>query len=323
MPVQDPVRDLTFALIALAGVVGGCERDHAEPNAFVRREGGAPPSPDARVAPPPAPRDGASAGPMGDAGPPGLPADRDCDLGGRWLVGQRVLATAVGQEQASHNWFYYEIRQDGAALLVTRGLHCGYRVVKKTSLGASVDSSGAWPAFLQHNSSAGRKGTYMKEGTGCRLELDREYTVRGATVAYYADPATKLPDRNQPASAGMPGWEDWDGDGNPGISLKVSSTVASGTLYTCQRDWTQYRGSTPARATKLRVAITYGGEQVALGRSPGSAQAITSTSSPSSSPAEHYALLHRLEPGQATGTDAEICAAIRALTEQLVPEANQ
>ena len=257
------------------------------------------------------------------AGPRRPAQDPECDLEGRWLVAQRVLATAIGQEQAAHSWYYYEVSHQGAEVMVTRGLHCGFQVVKKTSLSAAVDSSGAWAALLQRNSSAGRKGTFVKDPAGCRLELEREYTVRGATIPHYADPSTKMPQGNQPATATSPGWEDWDADGNPGISLKVSSAVASGTLYTCQRDWTQYRGTTVASAAKFKVSITYGGEQVALGRSPGSPQAITSTSSPSSAAAEHYAWFHRLSPGQAMGSDVEICAAVRTLKDMLVPEAGQ
>jgi hypothetical protein len=207
--------------------------------------------------------------------------------------------------------------------VVARGLHCGYDVVKKTSLAANVDSSGAWPAFLRNNSSSGRRGTFVKGGAGCRLLLDTEYVVRGATIAAYADPGVPLPDRGKKADVAAPGWEDWDGDGQPGISLKVSSSLASGTVYTCQRDWTRYDGETAPSAAKLKVAIKYGGEQVPLGRSAGSPQAIESASSPSSDPSQHYAWFHRLEAGQATGSPDEICAAVRMLRAELVPEASQ
>jgi hypothetical protein len=239
------------------------------------------------------------------------------------VVVQRVLATAIGQQQASHTWLYLEVQQQGGAVTVTRGLHCGFDVIKKTALAASVDSSAVWPALLQKNSSSGRRGRFVAEGSGCRLTLDREYTVRGATVVAYRDPTRPLPDRTMMASGGMPGWEDWDGDGNPGISLKVSSSLASGTLYTCQRDWTIYDGATSAGASKLKVAITYGGEQMALGRSGGAAQAIESSSVPASDPTQHYAWFHRLGPTDARGSDPEICAAVRMLKDTLLPEANQ
>ncbi len=251
------------------------------------------------------------------------PEDLDCDLRGRWLVAQRVLATAIGQDQAAHNWFYLEVRHEGRALTVTKGLHCGFEVVKKTALGASVDSSTAWPALLKRNNSDNRRGTYVKEGAGCKLTFAREYVVRGATLPHYLAPATPLPKRAEPASASSPGWEDWDADGNPGVSYKVSSTLAAGTLYVVQRDWTEYAGTTAAKAQKFKVPIRYGAEQIALGRSSGAPQAIETSSSPSSDPAQHYAWFHKLSDGQAVGTDPTICESVRALRNTLVPEANQ
>jgi hypothetical protein len=305
-------------LLAVVAAAAGCTPDYVEPDLYTRGGDAAAASVDVAGA---GPADAAAPAPAGDARPPS--GTRPCDLGGRWLVSQRVMAVAIGQQQIAHNWFYYEIRQSGDDVVIERGLHCGFEVVKKTALAASVDSSGAWPSLLVHNSSAGRRGRYAAEGAGCRLQLAREYTVRGATLPHYADPAHALPGRNDKAEAGKPGWEDWDGDGQPGISLKVSSPLASGTLYTCQRDWTEYDGETAAGANKLKVAIRYGGEQVALGRSAGSAQAIESSSTASSNPEEHFAYLHRLADGQATGTPEAICAAVRALRASLVPEANQ
>ena len=263
--------------------------------------------------------------PTGSAGPG---AAGSCDLNGRWLIAQRVLATALGQQQAVHSWFYDEIEQKGANLIVTRGLHCGFVVVKKTSLAANVDSSGSWPMFLQKNSSTGRRGTYVKDGNGCRLVLETEYVVRGATVAAYRDPKLPLPTRTEKATGTTPGWEDWDGDDQPGISLKVSSSLASGTLYTVQRDWTRYEGITSAdgpelKVPRFKVPIAYGGEHVPLGRSMGAPQAIESGSSPSSDPAQHYAWFARLGEGAASGSPEQICAAVRMLKDQLVPQAAQ
>lgn len=304
---------VSLCLTTLLGI--GCASDAVEPDVV----------PDA--GPP-----GADAGPPPDSAPAGFPEvgaatgkppqDPACDLNGRWLVSQRVLAAALSQEQASHNWFYYEIRHEGAEVVVTRGLHCGFEVMKKTDLAASVDSSGAWPAFLRHNSSTGRRGTFIKEGTGCRLRLEKEYVVRGATIAHYGNPAVKLPARTEKAEGGKPGWEDWDGDGNPGVSLTIRSALASGTVYTCQRDWTIYDGVT-AMGPKLKVALSYGVEQVALGRAPGAPMILESTAAPSSDPAQHFAWLHRLQPDQVPADDAAICAAMRTLKDQLVPEANQ
>ncbi len=249
--------------------------------------------------------------------------DPECNLSGRWLVAQRVLATALGQDQASHNWFYFEVAHKGTAVLVVKGLHCGYEVMPITSLGAAVDSSGAWPAFLQHDSETGRAGSFAKEGASCRLQLEKRYVIRGATIAYYSDPAHPLPMPADMANGSNPGWEDWDADSNPGISLKVNSPLASGTLYVAQRDYTMYDGTTSQMADKFKVSITYDSEQAVLGRSPGSSSAIETMSTPSSDLTQHYAWFHALGPGQAMGTDAEICAAVRMLKDTLVPEANQ
>jgi hypothetical protein len=297
-----------------AALIGaGCAPDVVEPDGFVRE------------AEPGRPSVGSSApdasGPT--AGSDGPVAAGPCDLNGRWLIAQRVLATAIGQQQAAHSWFYADIEQKSANVVVTRGLHCGFAVMKKTSLAANVDSSSSWPAILQKNSSTGRRGTYAKDGSGCRLMLDTEYVVRGATVAAYLDPGQPLPTRMQKATDASPGWEDWDGDGQPGISLKVSSSLASGTLYTVQRDWTRYEGITSGDGATFKVAIAYGGEQVPLGRSMGAPQAIESGSSPSSDPTQHFAWFARLADGQATGTPEQICAAVRALKDQLVPQAGQ
>ena len=303
---------------ALVTALGACSPDHVEMGA-PQADAGA----DTAVAIADASLLDTATGPLTVGPPTGKPPrDPGCDLNGRWLVAQRELASALGQEQAAHNWFYFEVRHEDADVVLTKGLHCGYEVVKKTALSASVNSSAAWPAFLTRNSSTGRRGTFVKEGAGCHLTLEREYTVRGATISHYSNPATKLPGKTERAEGATPGWEDWDGDGNPGISLVVTSALASGTLYTCQRDWTIYDGATQLPPT-LKVAITYGGEQVPLGRSAGAPQVIEVASAPSSDPAQHYAWWHRLPAGAATGSDAEICAAVRAMKNQLVPEANE
>jgi hypothetical protein len=297
-------------------LLGGCVSDSVEPDLVP--DGGAV---DAMAIP--AADAGAAGFPDVAASTGKPPQDPACDLNGRWLVAQRVLAAALGQEQTSHNWFYYEIRHEGPDVVVTKGLHCGFEVVKRSTLAASVDSSGAWPAFLRHNSSTGRRGTFVAEGGGCRLRLEREYVVRGATVAHYSNPANALPTRAQKAEGQAPGWEDWDADGNPGISLVVSSALASGTVYTCQRDWTEYDGPTTA-GPRLKVPLRYAVEQVALGRAAGAPQIIESTAAPSSDPAQHFAWFHRLGAGEAaTGSDAEICAAVRSLAPRVVPEAHQ
>ncbi|MFI5298571.1 MAG: hypothetical protein ACHREM_10775 [Polyangiales bacterium] len=245
-----------------------------------------------------------------------------CDLNGRWLLSQHIVAEAIGQTQASHNWFYYEISQSGTAVTITKGLHCGYQVTHISALGADVDSHNDWPGFLTHDSDTGRTGTFTVSGSSCSFTLQKFYAVRGATVSYYKDPSTSMPGASAKAAGSTPGWEDWDGDGNPGITLNVSG-VATGSLYVAQRDWTQYADSSGGIAqssTKFKSALTWNSEQDVLGYSGSSL--ITQSSTPSSDASVHYGWFAKLSDGQATGSDSDICAAVRTLKDTLVPEAN-
>jgi hypothetical protein len=260
----------------------------------------------------------------GDAGePPTIdagsvpPLDPECDLRGRWIVSQRYVAEALSERQGQHGWFYLEIRQEGANVTVQKGLHCGYTVTPITALGGKVDCAAAWPSFLAKNSSSGRRGTFVKNGSTCKLKLDREFTPRGVTLPHYNDPNNPLPMASQPAQGNTPGWEDWDGDGNPGVTLTVSG-LASGKIYTAQRERTAYDGDVPLSATKFKVPILVGFENVVLGRM--GPALLESPSQVSADASQHYAWLARLADDQAVGSDAERCAAIRALKGQLVPE---
>ena len=179
------------------------------------------------------------------------PLDPECDLRGRWLVSQRYVAEALSEKQGSHSWFYLEVRQEGASITVQKGLHCGYNVTPITALGGKVDLSAAWPSFLAKNSSTGRRGTFVKSGSVCKLKLDREFTPRGVTLPHYLDPAVALPTSSQAAQGAAPGWEDWDGDGNPGVTLNVSG-LASGQIYSAQRERTAYEGDVPFSADEVQ-----------------------------------------------------------------------
>jgi hypothetical protein len=317
--------DTGFAETPLPGRPDAAPPDAAPPDA-------APPDaapPD--VAPPDvAPPDDAGNG--GDIGPPpGMdggeppirdggaipPLDPECDLRGRWLVSQRFVAEAVGEKQGSHSWFYLDVRHEGASITVQRGLHCGYNVIPITALGGKVDCSAAWPSFLAKNSSTGRRGTFVKSGSACHLKLEPEYTARGVTLPHYRDPAYSLPTASQPAQGNVPGWEDWDGDGNPGVTLNITG-LASGKIYTAQRERTVYEGDVPLAVGKFKVPILVGVENVVLGRM--GPILLESPSSLSSDASLHYAWLARLADDQALGSDAEACLAVRALKGQLVPE---
>jgi hypothetical protein len=302
-------RRIGLVLVAVLGAA--CSEDKVTPPPIGLPDAG---TPDAGTLDTSSTPDGAAVvTPPSDAG-------GGCDLSGRWLVSQRVLATAIGQEQAAHNWFYYEVSQVGGTLLVTKGLHCGFEVKAKSGLAASVDSMSSWPAFLTHNTSTRRTGEISATGATCQVSFAREYVVRGATVTAYGDLAVPLPTMAQKAEGATPGWEDWDADGNPGVSYSVTSLV-SGTLYVCQRDWTEYGGAIAAGANKWMLGVKYGSEQNVLGRSAGSSPLLETPSSPSSDPTQHRVWFQRLSADQAVGDDAAICAQVRTLARTLVPEA--
>ena len=248
------------------------------------------------------------------------PTSPMCDMNGRWLVASRVLAQAIGQTQASHNWFYYEIRQNGDRLTVTKGLNCGFEVVAVSALGANVDSHLAWPSLLLHDSDTGRAGTMTVAGAGCQLDLEKRYTVRGATTSYYDDPTTTMPTATQQAKGCTPGWEDWDMDGHPGITLTVTG-AASGHLYCAQRDWNQWGGAVAANPTSFHVPVLWDAGQDPLGYDPSGSSLVTQSAAPATDPTEHNVWFVKLDPTQATGDDTAICAAVRALVPTVAPDA--
>ena len=315
---------LAFVLLGLAA----CETDVVEPGVYGVLDASVSPSlpaspsgdggtSDTGTSPSNSLDAGVPVAPIEDGSTPSSPV---CDMNGRWLVALRVVADAIGQKQASHNWFYYEIRQQADQLVVTKGLHCGYEVVPVTALGASVTSTTSWDAIMMHDSDTGRRGTMAATTSGCQLGIEQRYTVRGATVSFYTDPSQAMPTASQQASGTTPGWEDWDMDGNPGITLTVGEGGTNiGELYCAQRDWNQFAGPVPAKSTKFSVPATWGSEQDPLGYSGSSL--VTQASTPDTDPTQNYGWFAKLDSTQATGDDAAICTSIRSLVSTLTPDA--
>jgi hypothetical protein len=262
-----------------------------------------------------------------DAGPDGpTPHDPECNLNGRWLLAQRnLLSLPLGECQATHTWYYYEIRHDGEGFTVTKGLHCGYESVKKSSQSANVSNPAMWPAMLANMSSTGRTGTFVKQADKCHLTLPIEYVIRGATVSYYQNPANMLPAMGS-AAAGPggtpPGWEDWDNDSNPGFSLNINSPLAKGTLYLCTRDTNAVDNTTDLSSSLFKVLMTFTTTQSTLGTAAGSSPLITQGGTPYANTASHFTYFMKLQDGQAVGTDTQICEQVRTLKDSLPGEAN-
>jgi hypothetical protein len=270
---------------------------------------------------------GAAGAGMADAGSDApRPRDPECDLNGRWLLAQRnLLSLPLGECQAIHTWYYYEIRHDGESFTVAKGLHCGYEAVKKSGQSANVSNPAMWPAMLTNMTSSGRTGTFVKQADQCRLTLPIEYVIRGATVSYYREPTTTLPVMGSAAAGpgGMPpGWEDWDNDSNPGFSLNINSPLAKGTVYMSTRDSNAVDNVAPLSSALFKVLMTFTTTQSTLGTAPGSSPLITQGGMPFAGADSHFTYFQRLTDGQATGTETQICEQVRTLKDSLPGDAN-
>ena len=243
-----------------------------------------------------------------------------CDLSGRWLITQHTIASGLGVKQRAAWWFYYEIEQTGSALLVTRGHVCGSQVFPVDPLSAAVEFDASFPALIENNSHAGRRGTVGSRGDGCDVAFERAVIVLGATTPFYTDEANVLPSLDQPASDTAPGWEDWDEDGNPAVSLNVSGLV-EGSRYTALRAFSVWAGTIPAAASTFQLPVTdWGQEEAVLGVT---AEVLKQTGVPDADRSGHFTQLARLTPEQAAGDAAAVCATVRRLAPMLTPDANR
>jgi hypothetical protein len=237
---------------------------------------------------------------------------------GRWLATYHVVVDGLGQLQTSHTWKYLEIDQQGETLTVTKGLNCGEDVAARTPLGANGDMHAMWPAALMKLSDAGLKGTSRMTSAGCEVAFDKNYLVLGATPSYYVDPSHPLPSLDQQANGTTPGWEDWEGDGEPGVTVVLSGAV-TGRRFMASRSWHQLAGSVASTDGLLKLADTWDEEDVAL-KIDGS-PLLNSMGVRAADASLHFAELARLDDSQATGDDTAVCAAIRMLAKTLTPNA--
>jgi len=241
-------------------------------------------------------------------------------MSGRWIVTHHDVVDGLGQLQTVHSWRYYEIEQRAEQLTITRGLHCGDVVVASTLLAASADMRGAWPGTLANNDYRELSGTSRATADGCEIAFAKQYTVMGATAGYYRDPGRPLPTLEQRASAGAPGWEDWDDDGRPGVTLMISGAV-TGSLFIASRSWHQLTARVRDTEGLIRFTDSWNQEAVTLGYDGTSL--LTEQGVKAADPSLHFAEAARLDASQAHGDDAAVCAAVRMLASTLTPTASQ
>jgi hypothetical protein len=244
-----------------------------------------------------------------------------CDLSGRWLVVLRTVTDALGTSQAAHEWYYYEIAQSGVQVTISKGLVCGKNVRALSAASGNSDFPKAWPAMMANLSDTGRRGTSMPTSGGCQVSFEEKYEVMSATESYYVDPSTKLPTASQQASSGMPGWLDWDQDGQPGYTMSITG-LASGEIYMVDRTKYALAGAIAASASSFNLAVDWSSEQDVLGVNGPPILSETSAAVKDSDASQHFATFVHLMDSQATGADASICSAIRSLAPTLAPKAS-
>jgi hypothetical protein len=253
-----------------------------------------------------------------DGGADAEPVPTECDLTGRWLVTERFGMEGLGAKQATWNWFYVEIAQSGNQLTYKKSLSCGADV---TGIGIPVtmDDSAAWPAYTKNPAYAGRKGTADKVSSGCMVHVEKDAVVRGASVEHYRDLRVALPKLAEQATADKPGWEDWDNDGEPAVTLKITS-LTSGRLMAVMRNWTEYSGVVAEGASLLSMRLDWGQSRSTL-----KADNDFLRSDASRDPDQSRSVVEwgRMTGEQAAGDDSTICEAVRDLAKTLTPNASQ
>jgi hypothetical protein len=241
-----------------------------------------------------------------------------CDLSGRWLSTVRTVTDALGQQQIAHSYVYYEIAQQGDAFTVSKGMDCGDDAVGAGAFAATVDFRNAWRAVASKAGYTGRTGTSAAASGGCQVDFAKWYTVRGATVPYYTDPSKPMPTVDDKAVDGQPGWEDWDADGNPGITGLVSGAV-TGKIFTAPRVWTHISGSASDVASTFKLSVQW--DQEANVMSYDGSPLLLSEAARAADATLHFAEFARLAPDQAVGDDNAICTSLVALAPMLTPVA--
>jgi hypothetical protein len=267
-------------------------------------------------APPPAPPPMAAAG-AGAAGRPAIAAG-PCDLSGRWLSTEHFVTDALGQLQYAHTYYYYEIAQQGSAFKVSKGLQCGNDAVGEGDLAVTVSFRASWPASMQKIVLQGRTGSSMPAAVGCDVSFEKWYTVQGATLPHYLDPATTLPTVEQQAAGSTPGWEDWDNDGNPGVTGLLTGAI-SGKVFVAPRNWTSMTGNVPDVTNLFSLPLQWESEKNLIGYD--GSPLLVSDAVRAADPQLHFTELARLSDNEATGDDASICARVVELAPTLTARA--
>jgi hypothetical protein len=216
---------------------------------------------------------------------PGTPDPANGDLTGTWafFTKYRSNVQGFGAPQISRGLNIHEVTQDGEIITVTETL-CAINVVTVDG-GTKIDLG---PGFVTSQPTVTRTGTVVASGNAYDVSLEATYVARGVTLA---DPASD-PLPTDPAD---PSIGDWDGDGNPGLTLLLDGFV-SGQLFVIQRDFAAFAGAQES-VDKVEGLATWGTEQVFLGANPEYLLDLVSPAQPDPDPSLHTFQMVRVPAG--------------------------
>jgi hypothetical protein len=219
-------------------------------------------------------------------------ADPECDFTGIWIGKQVTVSIADGfpVPATSNNWYYLEFKQSGTNVEVSKHYDCGIEV---TGVVTVKVNKATVEALLSHNVQTGRKGTLTKDGSNCKFESERFWSIRGADEMRFlpdsvrnsekniADVASQIP---LPTRQMQDGAMDWDNDGKLGVAFQATGIV-SGTRSSVQRDWTRWfteSGFEIAASTdwknELKIRVDFDNQESVIDPADGP---LTSPSTPS------------------------------------------
>jgi hypothetical protein len=241
-----------------------------------------------------------------------------CDMTGRWLATAHLVTDGLGNLQTNHYWYYYELEQSGDDVTVKHSLVCGRETIGGGAFAITVDFNAGWSMFVNKLTHDGRAGKSVTVAGGCQISFERLYEVLGATLPHYLDPTTVLPTAEQEASGSMPGWEDWDSDGHPGVTGNISGTL-SGKIFVAPRSWTAFSGRASDTQSLIKLSVEWDNEPNVMAYD--GSDFLSATALPSGDKTMHFVELARLADDQATGDDGAVCKSIVTLAPTLTPTA--
>jgi hypothetical protein len=198
--------------------------------------------------------------------------DTACDMTGFWAVRETAYFrdNAVGDIQASSQWYMRQISQTGDTFSVVSELDCGVHVTGPIDTVDYPEPTLRGLIWLNPEDGTDpirgqRHGTSVAAAGGCAITFDRWYFVRGVTTAFLPtsfasqEPLSSLPPLptiGDPITSNVfpPGATDPTTLGIPGEGT-VLSGLAFGLRYAAQRTSTVYATTASVPASAMTVVI--------------------------------------------------------------------